>query len=197
MSDVAPKPATAILSERWYSYSTRTLIVCAALGAAFTVIFGSYTVAEVVILPVAPIVIVFTSGLWFALPLLAILYLRRVGSAIITAGIAGMLTSFASPYGWQMLAFAVAYAVVVEIPFAVTLWRRFGLGITSAVVVLMWLVSLAFYWATFAATGFALWANILLGAALLVTYFAWGLLAWWLSRALRRVLPGSKSVSVQ
>lgn len=190
MSTVETTPAAP--RERWSSYSTRTLMVCAALAAAFTVIFGSYTLAHAVILPVAPMVIVFTSGLWFALPLLAILYLRRVGAAVITAGIAGLLTSFVSPYGWQMLVFALAYAVVVEIPFAVTLWRRFGLGMTTTVVILMWLVSLAFYWSTFAATGFALWANILLGVALLVAYFAWGLLAWWLARALRRVLPGSK-----
>ncbi|MEB4613390.1 ECF transporter S component [Leucobacter sp. M11] len=177
--------------ERWYSYSTRTLMVCAALGAAFTVIFGTYTLGEAVILPVAPMVIVFFAGLWFALPLLAMLYIRRIGSAIITAGIAGLLTSFVSPYGWQMLIFTLAYAFIVEIVFAVTAWRRFGLGVVSSVVVVMWLVSLAFYWATFAATGFALWVNMLLGVAVLVAYFLWGLLAWWLARALRRVLPSN------
>ncbi|MGO3886499.1 MAG: ECF transporter S component [Mycetocola sp.] len=170
-------------------YSTKTLMVCAALAAVFAVAFGGYTFFEAAILPVAPMVIIFTSGMWFALPLLAMLFIRRAGSGIITAGIAGLLAGFVSPYGWQLLLFAVAYALVVEIPFAITRWRRFGFGMIATVTVVMWLISIGMYWTMLSGSEFPIWLTIILVALQLVTYLAWSLVASWLARALRRALP--------
>lgn len=174
--------------ESWRSYSTRTLMVCAALAAAFAVAFGSYTFLEAAILPVAPMVIIFTSGMWFALPLLAMLFVRKIGAGLLTAGIAGLLASFVSPYGWQLMVFAVGYALVVEVPFAVTRWRRYGAGVVWAVAIVMWAASIGMYWSLFAGTGQPAWAVGITIVLLLAAYLLWGYLALWLARALRRAL---------
>lgn len=187
-----PEPLPAKASSSRFAYSTRALMVCAALAAAFTVLFIGYTWAELAILPVAPLVIVFTSGLWFALPLLAMLYVQRPGAALITAAIAGLIASFASPYGWQLLAFAAVYGLIVEIPFAVTAWRRFGVVMTGIVGLVFGAGSVGAYWMIFTGAGFGTAMLIVMVIATVIAFLAWAFAAWALARALRRVLPAQQ-----
>lgn len=176
-------------------YSTRTLLTCAALAAVFAVLFTSYTWYEAAVLATLPLLVVFTSGLWFALPLLAILVVRRPGAAVLTAVIGGLLASMANPYGWQLLAFAAIYAVIVEIPFAVTRWRRYGTGVVAAVIALFWVISLGMYWTVLGDADLALWAIVGICVSLLTAFVVWGAVAWWLARELARILPGQRSTA--
>jgi energy-coupling factor transport system substrate-specific component len=107
-------------------FPTRVLLSAAALGAAGGVYVVALNWASVLTGAIAYYAYAATIALW-ALPVfVAQALLRRPGIALLTSVIMGLINAAFTPFGVQQLMNFVVVGIVMELPFAVTLYRRWS-----------------------------------------------------------------------
>lgn len=106
--------------------TTRYLLSCAAIGAAGAVLLipaNNFAVALGAALPFLYAVMV---GVWLLPPALAVALIRRPGAGVLTAAMAGVVTSPLNPAGPAALVTAMLVGMLFEVPFAVGGYRRWS-----------------------------------------------------------------------
>jgi len=107
-------------------FPTRVLLSAAALGAAGGVYVVALNWASVLTGAIAYYIYAATIALW-ALPVyVSQALLRRPGIALLTSVIMGLINAAFTPFGVQQLINFVVVGIVMELPFAVTLYRRWS-----------------------------------------------------------------------
>lgn len=103
------------------AFSTRLLMVCAAIGVAGGIVSLPMVWATVAVYTIplahAPII-----GLWAVTPVIAMTLLRRPGVGVLTALILGIVNML-NPIGWFFVGAMACTGVLVELPFALTRYR--------------------------------------------------------------------------
>lgn len=108
-------------------YSTRLLLSCAALGAAGGLLVVALNYALVAIPPstVSYSIYAATIGAWSLGPLVAMALFRLPGVALLTTVFAAIVNLIA-PHGVAQLQTFVIAGILLELPFALALYRRFS-----------------------------------------------------------------------
>jgi len=107
-------------------FPTRVLLSAAALGAAGGVYVVALNWASVLTGAIAYYIYAATIALW-ALPVyVSQALLRRPGIALLTSVIMGLINAAFTPFGVEQLTNFVVVGIVMELPFAVTLYRRWS-----------------------------------------------------------------------
>jgi energy-coupling factor transport system substrate-specific component len=104
--------------------STRLLLTCAAIGVAGGLVFALNAWIGGTVAALAPLLYGFTIGVYFLPGVVAQYLIRRGGVAVLTAGIAGLVTAPLQPIGFWATLIAIAIGAFQELPFLVTRYRR-------------------------------------------------------------------------
>ncbi|WP_157981614.1 ECF transporter S component [Protaetiibacter intestinalis] len=167
-------------------FTTRYLLSCAAIGVAGGLLLipanlYAATVAKGVPLLYAPVV-----GVWILPVVVALALLRRPGAGVLSALVAGLVTIPASPNGAAAVITMLMIGVLLELPFAVLLYRRWHPAIfLSAAVVLAVLYGFV-TWRSLDVASLAPWAQATFIALLLVSAVVGTLLGRAIARAVER-----------
>lgn len=106
-------------------YGTRIIMTAVAIGAAWGLV---QIPLNFVINPIGttfPVVAVASYGVWGMAGLVPLAVLRRAGTGIIGSTAAGVVASF-SPYGLFMVVMMLGWGFLIELPFVILRYRRFG-----------------------------------------------------------------------
>jgi len=106
--------------------STRLLLTCAAIGVAGGLVFALNAWIGGTIAALAPLFYGFTIGVYFVPGVVAQYVIRRGGVAVLTAGIAGLVTAPLQPLGFWATLIAIAIGAFQELPFLITRYRRWS-----------------------------------------------------------------------
>jgi len=106
--------------------STRLLLTCAAIGVAGGLVFALNAWIGGTVAALAPLFYGFTIGVYFVPGVVAQYVIRRGGVAVLTAGIAGLVTAPLQPLGFWATIIAIAIGAFQELPFLVTRYRRWS-----------------------------------------------------------------------
>ena len=106
--------------------STRLLLTCAAIGVAGGLVFALNAWIGGTVAAFAPLLYGFTIGVYFVPGVVAQYVIRRGGVAVLTAGIAGLVTAPLQPLGFWATIIAIAIGAFQELPFLVTRYRRWS-----------------------------------------------------------------------
>ena len=106
---------------------TRFLLSTAALGAAggILVVAINLSLLAVPLSSLSYSIYSATLGIWFLGPLVATALFRRPGVAILTSVFAGIV-NFVTPFGFAQFANFLIAGVILELPFAIMLYRRWS-----------------------------------------------------------------------
>lgn len=107
-------------------FPTRVLLSVAAIGAAGGVYVVALNWASVLTGAIAYYFYAATIALWSLPVFVAQALLRRPGVALLTSLIMALINAAFTPFGAQQLANFVIVGVIMELPFAVTLYRRWS-----------------------------------------------------------------------
>lgn len=105
-------------------FTTRNLVIAAAVGAVSSLLFAAITYLEITIQLTLPILYVGFLGLYIFIPLLGLALFQLPLSGLLVAGIAGLVGATFTPFGPLLVPFALVYAAVCEAFFAVGRYRR-------------------------------------------------------------------------
>ncbi|MGO1836312.1 ECF transporter S component [Agrococcus casei] len=105
-------------------FTTRNLVIAAAVGAACSMLFALITYLEVTIQLTLPILYVGFLGIYILIPLLGLALFRLPLAGIIVAGIAGLVGATFTPFGPLLIPFALIYAAVCEAFFVIGRYRQ-------------------------------------------------------------------------
>lgn len=130
------------IASRRRRYSTRTILIAAALGAAIGIILVPVNLVLVGFTTAFPPIASASFGLWGMAALLPLAVLRRGGSGVIGAAAAGVVL-FVSPGALLMVVGMAMWGAVMEMPFFVTRYRWFGWIMFTAAGVISGLISCA------------------------------------------------------
>ncbi|KQO10002.1 hypothetical protein ASF06_07150 [Agreia sp. Leaf244] len=106
--------------------STRLLLTCAAIGVAGGLVFALNAWIGGTVAALAPLLYGFTIGVYFVPGVVAQYVIRRGGVAVLTAGIAGLVTAPLQPLGFWATLIAIAIGAFQELPFLITRYRRWS-----------------------------------------------------------------------
>ena len=106
-------------------YSTRTILIAAALGAAVGVILVPVNLALIGFTTAFPPIASASFGLWGMAALMPLAVLRRGGSGVIGATAAGIVL-IVSPGALLMVVVMAMWGAAMELPFFITRYRWFG-----------------------------------------------------------------------
>ncbi|MFT4232030.1 MAG: ECF transporter S component, partial [Leucobacter sp.] len=104
--------------------STRTLLVCAAIGAGGGMLAAATNIVMVAIATGLPLLFIALGGLWNVPILLAMALLRRPGAGLLAGLLSGLVAAPFSPVGPGMIYTQVLAALFFEAPFALLRYRR-------------------------------------------------------------------------
>ncbi|GAA4625246.1 ECF transporter S component [Cellulomonas oligotrophica] len=149
-------------------FSTRLLLSCAAIGVAGGILgipnYHLFTALSVA----APFLMGLAAGLYVLPGVVAQAAFRRPGVGFLTTMLAGVVsapftpTGFASVYGWLWI------AVIMELPYAVTLYRYWKAPVAYALAVGAAGLYTWMWWTYYDMGTYAAWAQALLPSLLLV-----------------------------
>ena len=107
--------------------STRFLLSTAALGSAGGILVVAINVSLLAVPPSTLSYSIYTAtlGIWFLGPLVATALFRRPGVALLTAVFAGIV-NFVTPFGFAQFTNFLIAGVILELPFAIMLYRRYS-----------------------------------------------------------------------
>jgi energy-coupling factor transport system substrate-specific component len=116
--------------------TTRTILTSVAIGAAVGVILIPLNFVSQTLTASLPMVMVIFYGVWGVAALVPLGVLQRGGTGIIGSAAAGLVSSL-SPYGLSSLVTMILWGLLMELPFLVARYRRFGWGmfLTAGLVV--------------------------------------------------------------
>jgi energy-coupling factor transport system substrate-specific component len=107
-------------------WSTRDLLVVAAIGAALGAALIPFIYANLALHAVGPVVAWTFTGL-FAVPNLVALYVtRRPGAGLVSGIFVGLVQTPFNPAGWVILSSSLLFGLGAELPFLITRYRRYG-----------------------------------------------------------------------
>jgi energy-coupling factor transport system permease protein len=104
--------------------STAYLLTCAAIGVAAGLLIIPATALSTVLWPVAPPLSALTYSAWVIGYVIAMRLIERPGAAVLTGLISGLVAAPLSATGPAIIVTNVMFAFFVELPFLVTLYRR-------------------------------------------------------------------------
>lgn len=141
-ADANSDSASDSIAPRRPRYSTRTILIAVALGAAIGVILVPVNFALVGLTATFPVIASALFGLWGMAALLPLAVLRRGGSGVIGATAAGVVL-IVSPGAVLMVVVMAIWGVVMESPFFMTRYRWFGWKMFVAAGIIPGLISCA------------------------------------------------------
>ena len=164
------------------SFTTRYLLTVAAIGVAGGLLLipvNNYaaTIAKGVPLLYAPVV-----GFWLLPVIVSMVLLRRPAAGVLAALFAGLVNVPTTPYGPQAVVTMVMVGVLVELPFAVTLYRRWGYWPFAGTVLVISGLYGAVTWTSLNVASLAPWAQV----TFFVLLIGSGQLAVWLGHLVAR-----------
>ncbi|GAB3598302.1 ECF transporter S component [Microbacterium tumbae] len=166
--ETAPKPTRR--------FPTRILLTCAAIGVATGILIIPATALSTFLSPIAPPLSALTYGAWVIGYVIALRLLEAPGVGILTGILSGLVAAPLSATGPAIVITNVMFAFFVELPFLVTLYRRWhrwmyytGTGLASVLYAI---------WAGFAAD-MAAFPSWVIGTFIVVTVLA-SLIGVWL-----------------
>ncbi|MGA9918774.1 MAG: ECF transporter S component, partial [Paraburkholderia sp.] len=129
-----------LYASRRRRYSTQTILIATALGAAIGIILVPVNFALVGLTTTFPVIASISLGPWGMAALLPLAVLRRGGSGIIGGTAAGIVL-VVSPGALLMVVVMAIWGMVMEIPFFVTRYRWFGWTMFTVVGVIAGVIS--------------------------------------------------------
>lgn len=142
--------------------STAYLLTCAAIGVATGLLIIPATAASVALSPTLPPLAAITSFAWVIGFVIALRLLERPGAALLTGLISGLVAAPLSASGPAIVVTNLIFAFFVELPFLLTLYRR-------------WHPALFYAGTAFAAVIYAVWSGL---AADMVQFPTWVVVAY-------------------
>ncbi|MGB4778112.1 ECF transporter S component, partial [Microbacterium sp.] len=106
--------------------TTAYLLTCAAIGVATGLLTIPATAFSTAIYATIPPLAALTGGVWIVGFAIALRLLERPGAALLTGLISGLVASPLSATGPAIIITNVMFAAFVELPFLITLYRRWG-----------------------------------------------------------------------
>lgn len=130
-------------------FSTRTIMICAAIGVATGILLAPANVLSTALTVSFPLLVTPLYGLWAAPTLLALAVLRRPGVGILASTVCGLINVPVTPYGWTMVVQMLVWGALIEIPFLITRYRIWSMWIFQVAAALIGLISgfLLFFYA--------------------------------------------------
>ncbi|MDQ3463934.1 MAG: ECF transporter S component [Actinomycetota bacterium] len=186
-------------TERSTERSTRTsapltrwrtvdIVIAAVIGVAFGVVFWAWNLLGTVVGPAlaffAPVAAIL-NGVFLMPGVIGGLVIRKPGAAVFASTLAAAVSLLlGSPYGGIIIVYGLVQGIGVELGFALTRYRRFGLGATLIAAVTGGLstsiLDLSLYYPTWPVA----WMASYLGLTVLSSMALAGLGGWFLVRAL-------------
>ncbi|GAA2069017.1 hypothetical protein GCM10009801_18010 [Streptomyces albiaxialis] len=165
------------------SFTTRTSMICVAVGAAFgLVLIPANILANLTVS--MPVLVSLFYGLWVLPGLVALTLLPRFGAGILASAVSGIVAGFASGYGPFMIVMMALWGLILELPFLVTRFRSLGTGMFLLSGLCIGVISGLWTAAFIGFGGLAMW----LLAAMVATAVASSVLFAWLSVRLGHAL---------
>lgn len=152
--------------------STSYLLTCAAIGVATALLLIPATAFSVLTYATLPPVSALVTGAWVIGFVVAMRLLERPGAAVVTGLISGLVTAPLSASGPAIIITNVMFAAVVELPFLVTAYRRWGRGLYYGAAVALTVVYGAWTMTAADMQAFPWWVLALYAAALLASSLA-------------------------
>lgn len=109
--------------------STRLLLSCAAIGVVGGIVFIVNSYLGGTLNAVAPMLYGLTLGVYFVPGALAQRLFRRGGVALLVAVLSGLVAAAFNPLGFGAALISVGIGALQELPFLVTRYRRWGVGL--------------------------------------------------------------------
>jgi len=167
-------------------FTTRYLLTCAAVGVAGGLLLipanlYAGTVAKGIPLLYAPIV-----GIWVLPVVVALALLRRPGAGVITALIAGIVTIPSSPNGVGAVITMLMIGALLELPFAVLLYRRWHPAVFLVATVVLAVLYGFVTWRSLDVASQPAWAQVTFIALLIVSGAAGAIVGLVVARAVER-----------
>jgi len=106
--------------------ATAYLLTCAAIGVATGLLIIPATALSTALYPTAPPLSALTYAAWVVGYVLAMRLLERPGAALLTGLISGLVATPLSATGPAIIITNVMFAAIVELPFLLTLYRRWS-----------------------------------------------------------------------
>lgn len=176
-------------------FSTRILLTLAAIGVgAGIVVIPTFWAAQAVWAALPVIYGLFVIP-WVLPGVIAQAIVPQAGSALVSATIAGLVSvPFTGGIGGLSLFLFIAF--FLELPYAVTVWRRWGVGMAYVAAVTLSLGYAAFWWFTLDAAAFPPAVRAITIAVLVTAIFAATALGRLIAAGLRRTGVGQARVGV-
>lgn len=105
---------------------TRSLLISVAIGVAGSIVVVPLTYFQMVVTLSHSYVVALTLGLWVIPCLLPLMMVKRPGASLIACGAIGVISATTTPYGLAAIPALLLEGFIVEIPFMVTLYRRWA-----------------------------------------------------------------------
>lgn len=118
-------------------FDTRTIMTCAAIGVAGSVfLVPAYLVMATMVVTVPPVAAA-VHGFYYLPQLVALALLRRPGVGVLASTVGGLICVPLSSLGWLALVLQFVGGVLMEVPFLLTRYRRWGtpMFVASAAVI--------------------------------------------------------------
>lgn len=156
----------------YMAWSTREILVTAAICLAFAVVLIPYTYLAIALTAATgPVTYGLTGGLWLTPSVIILYVIRRPGSAILAQILTSLMLVPVTPFGLGYLLNVLTFGVPCEVAFAlVTRYRHFGLPRV--------MVAAAFSWVLQFILGLFLLGYINLGLGAILLLFVTGLLGY-------------------
>lgn len=103
---------------------TKSLLISVAIGVAGSIVVVPLTYLQMVATLSHSYVVALTLGLWVIPCLLPLTIVKRPGASLIACGAIGVISATTTPYGLAAIPALLLEGVIVEIPFMVTLYRK-------------------------------------------------------------------------
>ena len=120
-----PRPARAPKGRRG-PYTTRFLLTCAAIGAAGGVLIIALNWMSIGTGAFALFLYGATIGIWVLPQMVGQALLRVPGTALLISLIMGLVNAPFTPFGYAQITSALMFGLLLEIPFAILLWRNWS-----------------------------------------------------------------------
>lgn len=166
--------------------STAYLLTCAAIGVAGGIVLAGANWISTALFATVPFISVILIGLWLVPAVVAMRLLERPLAALLVGLISGLVIVPFSGYGFASVATNLWYAVFVELPFLVVLYRFWKTWQYYAGAVVLGVAYPLLAAASFDLFSFELWAQVLFVLITLASCLAGVALGLGVADALRR-----------
>ena len=125
----APESSASLQTDTGHAAATkwsgaaRSLLISVAIGVAGSVLVVPLTYLQLVATLSHVYLVALTLGLWVVPCLLPLALVKKPASAIVACCAIGVISALTTPFGFSAVLALLVEGVIVEIPFAVTLYR--------------------------------------------------------------------------